>query len=607
MRLIFFILISSQILNLLSVFAEKFKQNSYDSDPIEWENLQENNLNNSGKIIWKSYQDDESYFNQNIEEKFKLKDPKNSKEKNNFKSQKGFTNTKTEMEAFLPLNNFLDSGSLKLSARWKSSFDGGASGGIGQQNPSFIFDYGLSDSSLLSIYFSEADDNLYNFIDGQTSHYHWQSYALSYKKKVLDGNKNIFGVSLVSTLEYWSHSSGSDTTKSIYNPNASQFSKDKYEHIVGALSLPFSRNLNEKLNFFMVPGFTFLPKTLESNGISKNVYGNNFYLGSGFIFDISEEFDISFSYATPFGPGNNYFDSVQNFSRKSIYSLGLGWNINPKIGIEGKITNSFGSSPSTGLLTIPSDNKPLYSANLIYKPFEEDTFLKPLNARDKIISHGGITVSNALIPQAGKSQFNVNYDSKGNWFGFYGYSLSNIFQLELFNMGSFGEINLVSNKNNALYNTYLNDNNFNYRLGGKMLIFTPQKDDLFWLTLRTSLGRNNDTNQGYLFSELINTFRFNDWMALNISPKYLLSGVESFAGLGLSSYISLFDNLMFIPEINKTFNNSSDLNSSVALRYAYKRGSSFDLYYTNSVGIQDIGQMFEDKEYRYGIKLNFQF
>ena len=31
----------------------------------------------------------------------------------------------------------------------------------------------------------------------------------------------------------------------------------------------------------------------------------------------------------------------------------------------------------------------------------------------------------------------------------------------------------------------------------------------------------------------------------------------------------------------------------------------FDFYYSNGVGVQDIGQVLEDKEYRFGIKLNF--
>ena len=64
-----------------------------------------------------------------------------------------------------------------------------------------------------------------------------------------------------------------------------------------------------------------------------------------------------------------------------------------------------------------------------------------LNERNKLINHGGITVNNALLPKAGTSQISFNYDSKGNLFGFYGYSLSNIFQLELLNIGSFNELN----------------------------------------------------------------------------------------------------------------------------------------------------------------------
>ncbi|MFL2881472.1 MAG: hypothetical protein ACJZ8C_09240 [Prochlorococcus marinus subsp. pastoris] len=602
MRLVFYLFIFSQLLNFVSVLADKYTKESPESKIIKWEKIQEKNSNDLKKIIWKSYKDDESYFQNNNEESSKVKNPENSRDENIYKSKLKSNRSILEIEPYLPLNNFLDYGDFQTSVRWKSSFDGGVSGGTGQQNPSFVFDYGLSNSSLISIYFSEADDNLYNLIDGQKSNYHWQNYAFSFKKKLLDENENIFGLSMVSTLEYWRQASGSENTKSIYNQQNNSYGKDKFENIIGAFSLPFSKNFNDKLAVVIVPGITFLPEKLGSKGIGKNAYGNNFYVGSGFVLDIAEDVDLLFSYTTPLGPGNNYFDSELKYSRKPIYSIGLGWDINPKIGIEGKLSNSYGSTPSTGLLTIPSDNKPLYSANLIYKPYGEDTLLEPLNDRDKLISYGGITVNNALIPKAGTSQINLNYDSKGNLFGFYGYSLSNIFQLEFLNIGHFNDNNISS-----LYSTYLSENNLNYRLGGKLLIFSPQKDDLFWMALRTSVGRNDDTNQGYLFSELINTFRLNDRVAFNLSPKYFFSGVESFGGVGVSSYINLLDNLQLIPEINNSFKNKSDFNSSLALRYSFQPGKSIDFYYSNAVGIQDIGQLLEDKEYRFGFKLNFLY
>ena len=94
---------------------------------------------------------------------------------------------------------------------------------------------------------------------------------------------------------------------------------------------------------------------------------------------------------------------------------------------------------------------------------------------------------------------------------------------------------------------------------------------------------------------------------LNLSPKYFFSGVKSFGNLGISSYLNLSDDLLIIPEINYSFKNDSDYNSSIALRYSFKEGKSVDLYYSNAVGIQDLGQILEDKKHSFGIKLNFLY
>ena len=606
MRLIFYIFLISQFLNLLGVFAEKIKEDLTELDSVKWEKIEEDKSKPLKKIIWKSYKNDEFYFGNEKQQKGSITNRTNSSNGEDFfESTKNSLLYVTEIEPFLPLNNFLKKGNFQTSVRWKSSFEGGASGGTGQQIPSFVFDYGISDSSLITINFSEADDKLYNLINGQKVDYHWQNYAFSLKKKLLNNSENSLVISIVPTLEYWRHASGSKDSKSIYNQKDTLDGRDRLDNLIGSLSLPISKKLNERLTTLIVPGVTFLPDKLGSKGIGKNAYGNNFYIGSGIVLDMAKDFNFLASYTSPLGPGNNYFDKDLNYSRKSIYSIGLGWDVNSKIGIEGKITNSFGATPSTGLLTIPSDNLPLYSANIIYRPYEKDTYFTLLNERDKSISNGGITVNNALIPKAGTSQINLNYDEGGTLFGFYGYSLSNIFQVELLNIGSFNGLNFGGDKNSNLYSTYLSDNNLNFRLGGKLLIFSPQKNDLFWVSLRSSVGRNNDTNQGYVFSEFINTFRVNNWLAFNVSPKYFLSGVESFGGIGFSSYINLFDNLMLIPEINTSIKKNSDLNSTLALRYCFSPEKSFDLYYSNAAGVQDFGQLLKVKDYRLGFRFNF--
>tara|TARA_B100000886_G_scaffold52010_1_gene31949 strand:+ start:705 stop:2519 length:1815 start_codon:yes stop_codon:yes gene_type:complete len=510
-----------------------------------------------------------------------------------------------EVLPHIPLNKYLDYGNFIFSTNWKSSFSGGAARGTGNQNISFKFDYGLSDDSLLSIYLSETDDPLYNLIEGKVIENNWASLALAYRKKIYESENNKNNISLAGSLEYWVVSSASGNTKSIYNEIDDSVGHDRHETFIYSFSLPLSTKINNKTNVSIVPGAIFIPEELGNKNIGDNFYGKNFFLGSGINFNLSNEVQLTGSYTYLFGPGYNYFNKDLDFKRKPIYSYGFNWDVSPIIGVEGKITNGYGSTPSTSLLTIPSDNKPLYYLGGSYKPFlTETTKFAPLSKNEELFLLGGLTVNNALIPERGTSQITLDYDEKGNAFAFYGYSLSNIFQFEI-KTGSFNNIQLADNKNSALQNTYLDKNNINYRFGGKLSLLSLQKGDPFWTALRTTVGRNEgDNHQGYSFSELINTFKINDSVYLNINPKYFFSGIETIAGLGISAQIKLLNNLQLIPELNISFKNDQDLNSSIALRYFYSPKKSIDFYYSNAAGLQDLGQLIKDEEYKMGIRFN---
>ena len=103
---------------------------------------------------------------------------------------------------------------------------------------------------------------------------------------------------MVSTVEYFNHASGSENTKSIYNQKDNAYGRDKFDSIVGAFSLPITKRLNENFNIIIVPGVSFLPEKLGSKGIGKNSYGNNFYLGSGFVLDLAENVELLASHTT---------------------------------------------------------------------------------------------------------------------------------------------------------------------------------------------------------------------------------------------------------------------------------------------------------------------
>ncbi len=610
MRLFFYFFILSQCLSIIDVFAEKVKKTPVELKPIKWEKVEENKSNKLKRIIWKSYNGDESYFeNENLEVDLDKKTI-NIKDKNQSDSEKKKNFNLTQLDSYLPLNNYLSQREFNTKIQLKSAFSGGSGGGTGHQNLSARFDFGLNEDSLLSLYLSESDDPLFNKIDGQIIQNSWSVFALGYKKKLFESDDLINSISFASSIEYWIITSGKDGpnfSKSMFNAVDDNLGLERYPEFISSFSLPYNRKIKEKTTLILVPGIVFLPDFIGNKHNNKsNFYGNSFYFGSGVIFDIKKDLNLFGSYTYLLGPGNNHFNHDLDFSKKSIYSYGFNWDVNPIIGIEGKITNGYGGTPATGLLTIPSANESLYYVGLSYKPSQKDTNLMPLLEKNEALLQGGLTVENALIPERGNSQLSLNYDSEGSFFSSYKYSLSNIFQLQLITGSSKG-INLSSKKNFDLRNTYLNKNNFNYRVGGKILFLSPQKNDPFWLSSRVSVGRDLHSRQGYFFFDLTSTFRINDKLVFNISPKYLFSGVDNLAAVGFSKFINLSENKLFIAETNIGLDENSENNFTFSLRHLQNKDRTIDFYISNAVGTEDLGQLLRTYNYKFGLKMSFIF
>ena len=225
MRLIIYIFVFSQLFNLFDVLAEKTKKEQSEMK-IKWERVRDKKSNNIKKIIWKSYKDDVSNFknlninNENISDKILYK--KNQKNKQEL----------LEIQPHIPLNNFLSSDDFLIISNWVSAFSGGAGGGTGNQNYGIKFHYGLSDYSLFSLYYSEADDPLHNKISGELIPNNWTSVALAYKRKLLESEDLKNSLSFSTSLEYWVVSSGDSNKKSIYNEIDNSVGHDRHEKFI---------------------------------------------------------------------------------------------------------------------------------------------------------------------------------------------------------------------------------------------------------------------------------------------------------------------------------------------------------------------------------------
>ena len=214
--------------------------------------------------------------------------------------------------------------------------------GTGNQNYSVNLDIGFNDSLLLSLFVSQADDPLNAPLNGFTAQpgNFWQSYGAAARWQVM--NQNNWKLAISGSLESWDVGSGGDdsfadagddASPNIFNNSGSRvFTRN----IVGSLSLPVSWQASDQWQFSFNPGVSFLPATQGvGQGGAGKFYGTNPYVSGGVLFQPFPELGLTASLAQPIGSGTNSFDADLEFSRVPIYSAGINWDLNPRIGIQG--------------------------------------------------------------------------------------------------------------------------------------------------------------------------------------------------------------------------------------------------------------------------------
>ena len=530
----------------------------------------------------------------------------------------------------VPTTNTLPPNQWRVQFTNVSSFDPGAAGGTGNQNYAVNLDIGLSKNLLLSAFVTQADDPLWALIKGfdkPTANF-WQNYGSSLRWRWL--KHEAWAAAFNGSLEVWDVSSGGGLTFSpiavgsspnIFNDSGQRVSTS---NLVGSFNCALSWQPNAAWHFSLVPGISFLPAYQGADqGGAGEFYGTNPFISGGFLFQPIPELGLTASVAQPLGSGTNSFDADLVFSRVPILSAGLNWDLNPRIGFRGLLTNGFGATPATALLTIPSANRLGYHASFVFTPDAPDTPQVPLSKRHRSLAQGGFTVSSALVPPDDEIEFWLDIDSARNLSGLLGYSLSNIFQLHL---------------GGTFYNTTFlaplqtNDGFFSWRVGGKAVVFSPLRGAPFWGAARITLGRNNDlfnnaqekNGKGYVFAEAMATWEANSNLALNLNPKLVISSAGDLWGIGVSSNLQLAPkwqlivegnfvvNNLISPELlvidrNIVMNNMIQRNGTIGLRWQPNEGLAVELYGSTAASLLDAAQLLSSNQVRWGTRLIFSF
>ena len=594
------------------------EQNNQSISPLVWEVIPDSEQNNQSisPLVWEVIADDE-----------RSPEPPTEASREPFDQQL----TPEQVEAVLnsiPLkaSDYLPLLRLSLavptaatlpSAQWRISFMNispfSSDTGTGNQNYAINFDLGLIENLQLTWFVSEADDPLNAPLTGfkvQPANF-WKSYGGAARWRWL--NQNNWQLAMAGSLEIWEVGSGGDDSFGNAGDNASpnifndSGSRVFTRNIVGSISLPVSWQATKNLQFSLAPGVSFLPPNQGSNqGGAGTFYGTNPFISGGVLFQPIPELGLTASIAQPVGAGTNSFNADLQFSRVPIFSAGINWDLNPRIGLRGMITNGFGSTPATSLLALPSDNRLGYSGSFVFTPDTADTPQPSLTTRQQSLSKGGLTVNTALVPPDGDLEAWVNGDDGGNQNGFVGYSLSNIFQLFLFSGGLSNNVPQTTPQ----ARTYANDGAWNWRIGGKAVAFSPLRGAPFWGGGRITLGRSNQSSssgQGYVFTESTSTWEATPWLAFNVNPKLAWSGVGTLWGVGLSANVQLAPRWELIPEGNLVVNDFSQSNSTLGLRWWATESIALEAYGSTAASVLDIGQLLSAEQVRWGGRLLVSF
>ncbi len=477
-------------------------------------------------------------------------------------------------------------------------------------NYSIQVDYGFSDKIQISGFYSNANDPLNAKIKGDDTRLKnfWESFGAAVRYRYL-AKKN-WSLALNSSLESWTVGSGgsdslaqnsdNNTRANIFNNSGKRV---ETQNIIGSIALPLTWKTNNQLQFTVTPGISFLPSSQgEDQGGTGEFYGWNPYMSGGFLWYPIPEVGLSASIAQPIGNGANSFDKNLRFSRVPIWSGGVNWHFNPRIAFQGQLTNGFGVTPATALLTLPSDNRLGYSAKIIITPDAADTPQHPLNARQRSLSLGGLTVNTALIPPRANSIAKISSDLNGNVDATIEHSISNIFQVNLNRSKSNG---IPQNSEHS--RTYLNHNSVNWRVSGKAVLTSQLRGARIWSAFRISSGHNKDSTntsgKRYLFAEAPFTWDINPNLAININPKAASSEVGTIWGLGISANINLSKGWELIPEANIVLNSQKENNCTLGLRWNATDDIAIEIYGSTASSTLDIGQLLNAEQIRWGSRL----
>ncbi|MBD2357495.1 autotransporter outer membrane beta-barrel domain-containing protein [Tolypothrix sp. FACHB-123] len=471
--------------------------------------------------------------------------------------------------------------------------------GTGLQTYQLNIDWGITDNLQIGFTGDIFDDYLKCPVRSECPYFTTVSYGTKLKYQLINDNRWAVGVAGTFQLLHISSNSGVFNN----NPNQPFF----VARPVGALQIPITYKASPNLQLHLTPGVVVFPDKVAGG----DFFGTFFNIGTGFSWQTSKRVNLFANIQTPLGPGGNTFIAKdRSITSKLLWTVGIDYALNPKMGAEVYATNSYGATPTTGLLSFIPDGEDLllgvrfkhaidfgqgYAANFTNSPPIS------LSYRNRSLLFDGLTLSSANTLPTGRFQLRGGLGTGGSSSFALAYGLTDDSQLEL-TVDQFASSDRFSEQDIS---------GPGVKIGGAIKLKFLDQIHGDGLTLSVKLAGISDTElqkgglNGTLYVELPIAYQISPQTAVSINPKGAFFGDTRRIGLGIGINQAIGDNLQLIGEYTPVLDGKKST-WSTGLRFLPSSGFGLDLFAGNAIGQSGLGSLTAEPDgTNFGFSLNW--
>lgn len=480
--------------------------------------------------------------------------------------------------------NQLKAGDSIASYGETQTIQGGS--GTGNQTYFTYSDWGLTDDLQIGWAYMLNDDPTYLPINGVNIDQQYQSMGPNIKYRFYQDENWSLGI--LGALEQFQIYSG----PGLYN---NQESPTVSNTLAGTIQVPISYDLSKEFQVTLTPSVNIFSNNL--NGVP--FFGTIFNLGAGASWQIFDNLSVFANTTVPLGSGNNALNTSRQFFRKVLWSVGGTLAYNKAIAIELHLTNSFGGTPTTGILTLPTaSNEVLLGGSFIMVPSAKEKRNDiVLSDRNQKLSFDWFTLTTPYILPTDDYGLRLAGDSGGTIGGGIFYSFLQDFQVEAI-VSAIGGFDTKSVLDQA------QGTDTQWRAGGKLVILNQLDGDPFSISGRLTFGRDFGNKEGYMMVEYPMMYEFNEQWAALFSPKAAINGGNTPVGLGFGVNYQIMPELQMIGEVTPIITGERTV-WAAGFRIFPIKNIAIDLLGTNSTSQFDLGELIAEPGTRFSASIQW--